>query len=112
MLAVIVVFQAHHHYRTTIRNYVADQFPKKFKKLPLNIASNTNREQIKIDWHDYVFMKYEASRVGLGEQGGEVKLDHIDKALQDAMYHANGYDAYISDRVSLNRSLPDVRHPE
>jgi polypeptide N-acetylgalactosaminyltransferase len=82
------------------------------KRVPFFDDPNTNRERIKIDWHDYAFMKYEASRVGLGEQGEKVELNPIDKILQDAMYHANGYDAYMSDRVSLNRSLPDVRHPE
>jgi polypeptide N-acetylgalactosaminyltransferase len=68
--------------------------------------------QTKIDWHDYKFMEYEAHRKGLAEQGERVVLKHFDAILQKAIYAANGYDGYLSDRVSLFRSVKDIRHPE
>jgi hypothetical protein len=67
----------------------------------------------KKDWQDHAFMDYEAHRKGLGEQGVRVMDPKIfDETLRKAIYAANGYDGYLSDRISLFRSVPDVRHPE
>jgi hypothetical protein len=78
ILSTIVVHQSH-RYRTkienTIKNYVPEQLSENVERVPFFDDPNTNREQIKIDWHDYAFMKYEASRVGLGEQGEKVELN-------------------------------------
>jgi hypothetical protein len=73
---------------------------------------NRNKEGIKIDWHNYKHIAYEAQRKGLGEQGREAVLKKVDDVLQKAIYHANGYNGYLSDQISLNRSVADTRHPK
>lgn len=71
------------------------------------IATNYEKK----DWHDYEFIKYEASREGLGEQGQAVELINpswiaIDKKLNDA----EGLHVFVSDKISVNRSIIDTRH--
>ncbi|VDN28781.1 unnamed protein product [Gongylonema pulchrum] len=68
----------------------------------------------KKDWHDYEAMKSDAARVGPGEGGKPVVIpaDPKIKEEQDKLYRVNGYDAYISDLIALNRSVRDIRHPE
>ncbi|KAM9846545.1 polypeptide N-acetylgalactosaminyltransferase 10-like [Aulostomus maculatus] len=60
------------------------------------------------DWHDYEAMKRDAARVGNGEQGKPFPLTEVDQV--DQAYRENGFNIYVSDRISLNRSLPDIRH--
>lgn len=67
----------------------------------------------KIDYHDYEFMKKEASREGLGEQGEAVNLEDPDEIeLNRELSKEFGFYVIVSDRISVNRSLPDVRLPE
>ncbi|XP_071371995.1 polypeptide N-acetylgalactosaminyltransferase 10-like isoform X2 [Centroberyx affinis] len=61
------------------------------------------------DWHDYEAIKRDASRSGNGEQGKAFPLSEADRV--DQAYRENGFNIYVSDRISLNRSLPDIRHP-
>lgn len=48
--------------------------------------------------------------VGNGEQGKAFPLTETDRI--DQAYRENGFNIYVSDRISLNRSLPDIRHPK
>ena len=54
--------------------------------------------------HMYVF------DAGNGEQGKPFPLTETDRV--DQAYRENGFNIYISDRISLNRSVPDIRHPK
>lgn len=65
------------------------------------------KDTAKKDWHDYEQIKQEADRTGPGEQGSAIKVpqDEETKSKQDQMYRVNGYDAYASDMISLNRSV-------
>ncbi|KAE8287745.1 Polypeptide N-acetylgalactosaminyltransferase 10 [Larimichthys crocea] len=60
------------------------------------------------DWHDYEAMRRDAARSGNGEQGKPFPLTETDRV--DQAYRENGFNIYVSDRISLNRSLPDIRH--
>ncbi|KAI3373953.1 hypothetical protein L3Q82_022515 [Scortum barcoo] len=60
------------------------------------------------DWHDYEAMRRDAARTGNGEHGKPFPLTETDRV--DQAYRENGFNIYISDRISLNRSLPDIRH--
>ncbi|GAA6225085.1 polypeptide N-acetylgalactosaminyltransferase 10-like [Lates japonicus] len=62
------------------------------------------------DWHDYEAIKRDSSRSGNGEQGKPFPLTDADRV--DQAYRENGFNIYVSDRISLNRSLPDIRHPK
>ncbi|XP_041808477.1 polypeptide N-acetylgalactosaminyltransferase 10-like [Chelmon rostratus] len=61
------------------------------------------------DWHDYEAMRRDAARSGNGEQGKPFPLTETDRV--DQAYRENGFNIYVSNRISLNRSLPDIRHP-
>ncbi|XP_037604285.1 polypeptide N-acetylgalactosaminyltransferase 10-like [Sebastes umbrosus] len=61
------------------------------------------------DWHNYEAIKRDASRSGNGEQGKAFPLTDADRV--DQAYRENGFNIYVSDRISLNRSVPDIRHP-
>ncbi|XP_012706922.3 polypeptide N-acetylgalactosaminyltransferase 10 [Fundulus heteroclitus] len=61
------------------------------------------------DWHDYEVIRRDAARSGNGEQGKPFPLTEADRV--DQAYRENGFNIYVSDRISLNRSVPDIRHP-
>lgn len=48
--------------------------------------------------------------LGNGEQGKPFPLTDADRV--DQAYRENGFNIFVSDRISLNRSLPDIRHPK
>ncbi|CAO1393138.1 unnamed protein product [Diamesa serratosioi] len=63
------------------------------------------------DWHDYEFMSYEALRRGPGENGTAVFLtDPIEIELDNDLYKIEGLSVVVSDKISVNRSVPDVRN--
>lgn len=67
--------------------------------------------QLKKDWHDYAAMKADAERVGFGEQGKRAaNNDESTRELERKMSLENGFNAYVSDMMSVNRSLPDIRY--
>lgn len=62
-----------------------------------------------IDWHDYSFIEMEKRRTGLGESGVEAQLlnDDVSKGLD--LYAIYGYNAYLSEKISMLRSILDTR---
>lgn len=66
-------------------------------------------------WEPEEMMSKDLAKSGPGEHGAPVKLDENDKIVQKQaleLYKANGYNAYISDLISLNRTMKDLRHKE
>ena len=62
------------------------------------------------DWNNYEFMKAEGRRKGLGEHGKSVELtDYEDIKLNQKLYNKTGVSVVISDKISVNRSIPDNR---
>lgn len=55
-----------------------------------------------------VFFSSSLYLIGNGEQGKPFPLTENDRV--DQAYRENGFNIYVSDRISLNRSLPDIRH--
>ncbi|KFB49955.1 AGAP012414-PA-like protein [Anopheles sinensis] len=69
-----------------------------------------NVHQKRIDWHNYELIHEEAKRVGIGEQGKAGHLSEKEAEMKDKLFKKNGFNAVLSDLISLNRSLPDIRH--
>ncbi|XP_050503790.1 N-acetylgalactosaminyltransferase 6 [Diabrotica virgifera virgifera] len=64
----------------------------------------------KIDWHDYDRIKRDALRTGRGEQGKPEHLYSNETDQYDALYKVNGFNALLSDKIALDRAIPDIRH--
>lgn len=70
-----------------------------------------NVENIKLDWHDYAYIDYESKRAGPGEQGkGVNEVEPEEENLNQRLFDDNGYYGLVSDKISVNRSLVDLRH--
>ncbi|XP_043916360.1 polypeptide N-acetylgalactosaminyltransferase-like 6 [Protopterus annectens] len=61
------------------------------------------------DWHDYETMQKDALRSGKGEHGKPYPL--TEEEQDDLAYRENGFNIYVSNHIALDRSLPDIRHP-
>lgn len=71
-----------------------------------------NIDNIKVDWHDYKFIEAEKHRNGPGENGSAYeKLEDDEIELSERIFDENGYNGLISDKISVNRSVVDLRHP-
>ncbi|XP_051870740.1 polypeptide N-acetylgalactosaminyltransferase 10-like [Pristis pectinata] len=80
--------------------------------LPIKPRQNaifTGKMLRKKDWHDNEAIQADAARSGFGEQGEPVPMSDEDRT--DEAYSENGFNIYVSNKISLNRSLPDIRHP-
>lgn len=65
------------------------------------------------DWHDYAAMEADKLRSGLGEHGLPAKIeDPAEEEAERLEYRRNGFNGMLSDRISVNRSVPDVRREE
>ena len=67
----------------------------------------------KIDWHNYKKIAEDEQRRGPGEQGVGVVLTAAEKKdpLKDKLFRENGFNAFVSDKISLQRALNDIRNP-
>ncbi|CRK96601.1 CLUMA_CG009999, isoform A [Clunio marinus] len=64
------------------------------------------------DWHDWDFLQKENLRNGPGERGKPYKLtDPEDIKLNEKLFKIEGLYALVSDKISVNRSVPDTRLP-
>jgi polypeptide N-acetylgalactosaminyltransferase len=129
-LITTVVF---HFVRQPNRNGLHFQANKHFDYESVNRVGRSKR----IDWHDEELIlseneregSYSSSRLrrvesryfvipeclfsGNGEHGKPAKLpDGYEKSKYDDLYGTNGFNALLSDYISINRSLPDIRHKE
>ncbi|XP_015113732.1 N-acetylgalactosaminyltransferase 6 isoform X2 [Diachasma alloeum] len=66
----------------------------------------------KLDWHNLKLINEESKRTGMGEQGRPATLPPSSSPLRDKLYQTNGFNAALSDLIALNRSIPDIRHPD
>ncbi|XP_059408493.1 polypeptide N-acetylgalactosaminyltransferase-like 6 isoform X2 [Carassius carassius] len=61
------------------------------------------------DWHDNESIRKDSQRVGKGEHGKPYPL--VEDDCDDSVYKENGFNIYVSNNIALDRSLPDIRHP-
>lgn len=74
---------------------------------PNEISSEFENLDLRIDWHDYEVIHEDRKRKGPGEHGSPVVLNKAE--TEHDAYKDNGFNILVSDRISLNRSLPDIR---
>lgn len=64
----------------------------------------------KKDWHDFEFIKSERTRRGPGENGEGIELINQEEIVDNqSLLKIEGLSVVISDKLSVNRSLPDTR---
>ncbi|XP_068231708.1 N-acetylgalactosaminyltransferase 6-like isoform X1 [Palaemon carinicauda] len=70
------------------------------------------KPQKKKDWHNYTLMAIESARQGPGEQGTahQLRPDQAKEKLE--LFETNGFNALLSDQLSLERALRDIRDPK
>ncbi|CAL4081179.1 unnamed protein product, partial [Meganyctiphanes norvegica] len=62
------------------------------------------------DWHNYERQREDALKTGPGEQGAPHELkEGLEKERHD-LWNTNGFNALLSDQISIDRSLRDIRH--
>lgn len=64
----------------------------------------------KIDWHDYKMIERDSKRTGPGEQGAPAYLSSVESSNYEKLFRVNGFNAALSDKIALDRSIPDIRH--
>lgn len=94
-------------FQARIRNELRELKPSNASAF---FSAPKNVERTKIDWHDYRFMEEERKRTGIGEMGKPAHLKPEDEAERKRILALNGFNGYLSDKISLNRSVADIRH--
>ncbi|KAM7536579.1 hypothetical protein Aperf_G00000084984 [Anoplocephala perfoliata] len=65
-----------------------------------------------VDYHDYKLMEQERLRKGPGEQGVPVYLEGEEKERSKKIFTENGFCQIVSDKIALDRAIPDLRHKQ
>ncbi|XP_070554390.1 polypeptide N-acetylgalactosaminyltransferase 10-like [Ptychodera flava] len=63
------------------------------------------------DWHDYKQIQADAQRHGPGEQGKPYILSPEEKQRERQDFSKHGFNKHISDVISIDRAIPDIRDP-
>lgn len=66
----------------------------------------------KIDWNDYALIEAERKRTGIGEQGVAASVPADREKERKKIFNQNGFNGLLSDMISVNRSVADIRHKE
>lgn len=74
------------------------------------MGSEKNSKKLKTDWHNYKLIAAEKLRTGIGEHGAPAFLPSGLEGERKQLFDQNGFNALLSDRIALNRSVKDIRH--
>ena len=94
-----------------------DDKPEAIPRLPGN---NVGIENIQadsqpltglVDWHNWTHIQLERERVGPGEQGKALNIPKEESDQHQDLFRSNGFSGYASDLISVERAVPDIRHP-
>lgn len=76
------------------------------------MGSKKNANRMKIDWHNYQLIEAERRRTGIGEHGVPAFVPDDEEAERKRLFDLNGFNGLLSDYISVNRSVKDIRHKE
>lgn len=66
----------------------------------------------KINWEDLKFYEYEKRRRGPGEQGEPYILTDLKEIQENEEWiHKEGFSVIVSEKISVDRAIPDIRLP-
>jgi len=65
-----------------------------------------------IDWHNWTQIQMERERVGPGEQGKPVQVSPEEERQHNDLFRSNGFSGWASDKISVHRAVPDIRHKD
>lgn len=107
LISVYKFIQRNNHPLAITQNYIyIEPISSFFRKVH-------NEKGLKKDWHDYEYLAKEKERFGLpGENGQPVYVEKGEEELNKELFDVNGYYGLISDKIALNRSVADYRHPQ
>ena len=101
-------------YNTRV-NTTIDPFSKTIYNSPFGFnvtrISLKNPGKVK-NWEDSQYRKEVKNRIGPGENGNKVALTIEEEKLDKESYGSYGYSKIRSDKIALDRTIPDTRSPE
>jgi hypothetical protein len=100
VVVVITIFKVIVHFKKS----------PKFDKEALSESSDDLTSLV--DWSDSDFINYELRRNGPGERSGYNLTNVKDIELNEMLFKTEGLFLVVSDKISLDRSLPDPRPKE
>jgi hypothetical protein len=62
-----------------------------------------------MDWNDSEMILQDKARVGFGENGLKTFSEGEPTDLEKRLMEENGHNAFVSDKISVDRSVPDFR---
>ncbi|CAG9810978.1 unnamed protein product [Chironomus riparius] len=82
---------------------------------PFNNFINSKQSGVETyrDWNDYKYLAYEETRIGPGERGEAVTLAEPEEIkLNQESIERTGFSVLVSDKISVNRTIPKFVHPD
>lgn len=76
----------------------------------INTLDKKGKLGLKMDWHDWEQVGADLRRQGPGEQGAPVRLTKDEMSYAERTYRDHGFCAFVSDKIAIDRSIPDIRH--
>ena len=76
-----------------------------------NIQEDSQPNTGLVDWHNWTHIQEEKERVGPGEQGKALTIPKEEADQHQDLFRSNGFSGYASDLISVERAVPDIRHP-
>jgi len=76
-----------------------------------NIQEDSQPNTGLVDWHNWTQIQFERERVGPGEQGKALTIPKEAADEVQNLFRSNGFSGYASDMISVERAVPDIRHP-
>lgn len=109
VLAFVAIFQFINH--IVKKNSVENE--EKYEKIMEHhnrVVAEIESEGEKISWIDEKFVEMEKRRKGPGEQGEPYYLtDPVEIKENEEWYKKEGFFVIVSDKISVDRAMPDFR---